>query len=121
MKINESQLYSAINEYIDRAIMPLGTNMNLTEQFVFGVKMGIAKRKIQTIVKSYLSKKEVKLLGLVDENGYIDIDTIYQSTSDVMNQMKQIEIAGITFKDSDLQTLYGIMQKYATPTQHQIV
>lgn len=116
MRVNEMQLYSAINEYIDREIMPLGATMNLTEQFAFGFKMGIAKRKIQNAVKGYLSKKEVKMLDLVDENGYIDVETMYQSASDVMSQMKQLEIAGITFKDTDLQKLYGIMQKYASQT-----
>lgn len=121
MKLNEMQLYSAINEFIEREIMPLGANMNLTEQFMFGFKMGIAKRKIQSIVKGYLSKKEIKTLGLVDENGYIDIDTMYQSASDVMGQMKQLEVAGITFIDSDLQKLYGIMQKYANQPQAQSI
>jgi hypothetical protein len=117
MKFNEMQLYSAINEFIDREIMPLGASMSLTDQFIFGFKMGIVKRRIQVLVKDYLSKKEFKALGLIDENGYIDIDTMYQSASDVMGQMKQIEIAGITFKENDLQKLYGIMQKYANQTQ----
>ena len=114
MKLNEMQLYSSINEFIDREIMPLGATMNLTEQFLFGFKMGIAKRKIQSVVKGYLGKKELKTIGLVDENGYIDVETMYQSASDTMSQMKQLEIAGITFKENDLQKLYGIMQKYAS-------
>lgn len=113
MKMNEMQLYSAINEFIDRDIMPLGATMKLTDQFLFGVKIGVVKRKIQSIVKGYLNKPELKTLELIDENGYIDIDTMYDSASDVMSQMKQLEVAGITFKLSDLQSLYGIMQKYA--------
>lgn len=113
MKMNEMQLYSAINEFIDRDIMPLGATMKLTDQFLFGVKMGVVKRKIQNVVKGYLAKPELKMLELIDENGYIDIDTMYDSASDVMSQMKQLEVAGITFKLSDLQSLYGIMQKYA--------
>ncbi len=113
MKMNEMQLYSAINEFIDRDIMPLGATMKLTDQFLFGVKIGVVKRKIQSIVKGYLNKPELKTLELIDENGYIDIDTMYDSASDVMSQMKQLEVAGITFKLSDLQNLYGIMQKYA--------
>ena len=113
MKMNEMQLYSAINEFIDRDIMPLGATMKLTDQFLFGVKIGVVKRKIQNVVKGYLAKPELKMLELIDENGYIDIDTMYDSASDVMSQMKQLEVAGITFKLSDLQSLYGIMQKYA--------
>lgn len=121
MKINEMQVYSAINEFIEREIMPLGATMDLKDQFFFAFKIGIAKRKIQNVVKAYLGKKELRTFGLVDENGYIDVDTMYQSASDVMNQMKQIELAGITFKDTDLQKLYGIMQKYANQQQSQSI
>ena len=113
MKMSEMQLYSAINEYIDREIMPLGATMKLTDQFLFGVKMGVVKRKIQSVVKGYLSKLEMKAFDLIDESGYIDIDTLYDSASDVMSQMKQLEVAGMTFKENDLRNLYGIMQKYA--------
>lgn len=113
MKLKEMQLYPAISEFIDREIMPLGASMNMTDQFLFGFKMGIVKRRIQDIVKGYLSKKEMKALGLVDENGYIDVDIMYHSAMDMLKNMKQIEVAGITFKENDLQKLYGIMQKYA--------
>ena len=113
MKINEMQLYPAINEFIDRELMPLGASMDLTEQFLFGFKMGIVKRRLQDIVKVYINSKEAKAFNIIDENGYIDIDLLYQSASDVMSQMKQLDVAGFTFKESDLQKLYGIMQKYA--------
>ena len=114
MKLNEGQLYSSINEFIDREIMPLGATMNLTEQFLFGVKMGVVKRKVQNIVKQNLySNNALKAFGIVDENGYVDIDTLYESASDTMSQMKQLDVMGITFKDTDLQKMYGIMQRYA--------
>jgi hypothetical protein len=113
MRLNEAQIYSAISEYIDREIMPLGATMNLPDQFVFGFKMGIVKRKIQNVVKGYLHNDKLKIFELVDENGYVDVDTLYQSACDVMKQMVQLDVAGITFKESDLQKLHGIMQKYA--------
>lgn len=113
MKLNEFQLYSAINEFIDREIMPLGATMNLTDQFLFVFKMGVVKRKLQDVVKNYLKSDMAKTLMLVDENSNIDIDTLYQSAMDVFSNMKQIEVGGITFKETDLQNLYGIMQKYA--------
>jgi hypothetical protein len=113
MKLNEMQVYSVLNEFIDREIMPLGATMKLSDQFLFGVKMGIVKRKIQNVVKGYLAKPEVKAFELIDDDGYIDVETLYESARDVMSQMKQLEIAGMTFKENDLQTLYGIMQKYA--------
>jgi hypothetical protein len=53
------------------------------------------------------------MLGIVDENGCIDIDTLYQSASDVMERMTQVTVMGFNFKANDLQNLYGIIQKYA--------
>ena len=113
MKVNQAQLYAAINEFIDREIIPLSATMDTTKQLLFGIKIGIVKRKIETVVKNYLNKEELKLLELIDVNGNIDIDTIYGSAVDVMQQLHQFELGGITFKMSDLQNLYGIIQKYA--------
>lgn len=114
MRLSEGQLYSAVNEYIDREIMPLGATMNLTDQFLFGFKMGVVKRKIQDTMKTYLhTNNALKTFGVIDENGCLEIDTLYQSACDTMSQMKQVEVLGITFRETDLQKLYGIMQKYA--------
>lgn len=113
MKITEMQLYSALNEFIDREIMPLSASMDLPKQFMFGLKIGVVKRKIQGVVKNYLNNAEMKMLELIDENGNIDVEPIYQSAMDMMRQMQKFEIGGITFKENDLQNLYGIMQRYA--------
>jgi hypothetical protein len=114
MKISESGLYSAINEFIDREIIPLSASMDMTKQFMFGLKIGVVKHKMQGLVKSFLSKDGVRLLEIVDENGNIDIEPIYQSAMDTMKRMQKIEVGGITFNESDLQNLYGIMMKYAS-------
>jgi hypothetical protein len=114
MRVNEMQLYGALNEFIDRELMPLSAGMDIPQQFLFGLKMGIVRRKLQDIVKSYIGTDAAKMLGLVDENGAIDIDTIYQAARDAFANVQQVDVAGITFKESDLQNLYGIMQRYAS-------
>jgi hypothetical protein len=114
MKIGEMQLYSAINEFIDREIMPLSADMDLMKQFMFGLKIGVVKRKVGSVVKSYIGKSSLKALDIVDENGLIDVEPIYQSAMDMMSKMQMLEVGGITFRQSDLQNLYGIIQKYAT-------
>lgn len=112
MKLTEMQLYAAINEYLDREIMPLGANMQMLNQFMFGIQVGVLKRKIQPIVKNYLNNSEIKALELVDKDGKIDIDTLYNAAMDMFKQMKYIEIIGVRIAETDLQKLYGIMQKY---------
>lgn len=120
MKLTEMQLYSALNEYLDREIMPLGANMQMLNQFLFGMQVGVLKRKIQPIVQSYLNNGAIKALDLVDKDGKIDIDTLYNSAMDMFKQMKYIEVIGVRLSEIDLQKLYGIMQKYAnTQTANQ--
>lgn len=118
MKLTEMQLYSALNEYIDREIMPLGANMKMLEQFMFGVQIGVIKRKIQSVVKSYINSPAIKALGLIDENGLIDIDTIYNAAADTFKQMSYIEVGGVRLSEPDLQKLYGTMRKYDNNTSH---
>ena len=112
MKINEMQLYSALTEYIDREIMPLAASMDLTKQFMFGLKVGVVKRRIENVVRSYLRSAEMSVLDIVDDNGNIDIEPIYQSAMDMMAKMQKLELGGISFTQADLQKLYGIMQRY---------
>lgn len=118
MKLTEMQLYSALNEYIDREIMPLGANMKMLEQFMFGVQIGVIKRKIQSVVKSYINSPAIKALGLIDENGLIDIDTIYNAAADTFKQMNYIEVGGVRLSEADLQKLYGTMRKYDNNATH---
>lgn len=113
MKINQTQLYAAINEYITREIVPLSATMDFPKQVLFGIRVGIVRRKIEDIVKTYLTNDSFKFLELVDGAGNIDIETIYNAALDTLQQVTQIDVGGITFKVPDLQKLYGIMQKYA--------
>lgn len=114
MKINQAQLTAALSEYIDRELMPIGATLDSVEQFMFYFKMGIAKRKVDGIVKNAFTRGKATMFGVVDDNGDIDVDTLYQSASDAMSQTRQIEIAGITFREGDLQKLYGIIQRHAS-------
>jgi hypothetical protein len=113
MKITELQLYSALNEFIEREIMPLSASMDTTKQFVFGLKIGIVKHRIESVVKGFLNKEEFKMLELVDEKGNIDIEPIYKSAMDMMRKMQRLEISGFTFRESDLMNLHSIILKYA--------
>lgn len=114
MKINAGQLYASINEFIDQAVIPLSASMNLTDQFLFGIKIGIARKKLEDVINTYINSGGAKTLGLVDENGYVDIDTIYQSACESISKVGHIDVGGITFKDSDLHMLYSIMQRHSS-------
>lgn len=113
MKITETQLYSAIREYIDRYVMPLGASMDWKEQAKHHFKVGIVKYRVERLVKTYLNNNGLKMLEIVDSEGNIDVEPIYQSARDVFTTIPTITAMGIDFKSNDLETLYSIMQKQA--------
>lgn len=112
MKVNEMQIYSALNEYINRYILPLGASMKPTEQFFYGVKISFAKTQIQNVIKTYLSNPKAKEFGIIDEEGKIDVQPLYQAALESMHNVHEIDVGGIIFKEEDINNLYGIMQKY---------
>lgn len=113
MKINEMQLYSAINEFIDREIMPMGASLDWKKQLVHEIKVGVVKYQSQNLIKKYLNSDALKMLEIVDGDGNVDIEPIYISTINALSNGKQIEIAGIIFKESDVKNLYSTLQRHA--------
>lgn len=107
MKLTEGQIISAINEYIDKELMPLSSGMSMTEQFLHGFKMGIAKRKIPAVVQGKLANPMLK-----DAEGKIDADILFDSAAESMNRVHQVEIAGFKFNAQDLAKLREIAKRY---------
>lgn len=112
MKLNEMQIFSALNEYINKDILPLGATMKPLDQFLFGVKIAFVKKQLETVVKSYLSNPAFKDMGIIGEDGKIDVESIYQAALESMRNVHQLDIGGITFKEEDINKLYNIMQRY---------
>ena len=113
MKLSESSIDTAVNEFIDSEIAPMSSGMGAVEQFAFGFTLGIVKRKSNNILKRLINSKVAQTLELVDESGLIDIDLAYEAASESLNKIRQIEVGGIRFTSKDLDTLYSIMQRYA--------
>lgn len=112
MKINEMQLNAALTKYIDKEILPLSGNMQPLEQFVFGIKIGVIKSKMKDAIHEYIHSPAMKTIGLIGDDGLIDVDPIYHSAVETLRKMGQIDIGGIVFKESDLEMLYNILQNH---------
>ena len=107
MMLTEGQIISAINEYVDKELMPLSSGMSMTDQFVHGFKVGVAKRRIPAIVHEKLANPMLK-----DAEGKIDVDLLFEAAEESMNRVHQVEIAGFTFKAQDLAKLREIAKRY---------
>lgn len=107
MFITQGRLEEVVKNYIDTDIMPKATQMPSIEQFMLGVKMGVLKRSMPTVIKNYVEKPELKLLGVVTEDG-INLDIIYESAKEVMSKLGAVEYGGFKFDINDVDRIYRL-------------
>jgi hypothetical protein len=113
MKITEGQFYLAINEFIEREIIPLGASYDAMEQILFYGKIEFAKLSIKKTVKNMFANDHKSIFSIIDENKSVEIDDLYEIAQNSLSRVKILKIAGFEFREDDLQKLYGIIQKYA--------
>ncbi len=107
MFITQGRLEEVVKNYIDTDIMPKASQMPSVEQFLLGVKMGVLKRSMPTVIKNYVEKPELKLLGVVTEDG-INLDIIYESAKEAMSKIGFMEYGGFRFDTNDIDKLYRL-------------
>lgn len=107
MFITQGRLEEVVKNYIDTDIMPKASQMPSVEQFILGVKMGVLKRSMSTVIKNYIEKPELKLLGVVTEDG-INLDIIYESAKEAMSKIGFMEYGGFRFDTNDIDKLYRL-------------
>lgn len=107
MKVSMDKIHQGITRFIDNDILPVSANMNNVEQFVFGMAVSIIKQKASTIIQNFAGSGFAKLSGIIDEEGAVDIDTLYLAAKDSMKRVQVLNIAGIKFREPELDKLYS--------------
>jgi len=106
--VNPSQIRTGIGNYLNSAIMP---KLDNGRQFAVGMVYGLAGSKIEDIVRNMANMPAIKMLGVVHENGEIDIDAVYEAA---LNQIRaqgrltlDVPMLGKwTFDEADIRDLY---------------
>ena len=111
MRTSMQSVMAGVSAYIDREIAPMGATMKNLDQFLFGVKVGIIRGRLEGIVRGFVGSEMAKTAQLVDEEGNIDIDTIYQASISSMSSVRYIDIAGIQLNETDLNKLYNYIKE----------
>lgn len=109
--IKQTQLLQALRTYIDREIAPLSNNMSPVQQLVFGVELGILKRKSQTMLTNFISSPSAKALQL-SINDEIDDEVLYEAISEAMSKQGSIELMGVKFTNADVNKLYETIKEF---------
>lgn len=70
-----NKIERGIASYLDAELMPQFSG-NGIEKVIAGTAVSLALRKTGAIIASYKDNNIVKMLGIMDDNGNVDIDTL---------------------------------------------
>lgn len=107
MKVSMDKIHQGITRFIDNDILPLSASMNNVEQFIFGMAVALIKQKASTIIQNFAGGGLAKLSGIINEEGAVDIDTLYLAAKDTMKRVQVLKIADIKLREPDLDKLYS--------------
>lgn len=109
MHATKQKLINAINMYIDRDSMQAISGMKDFDQFLFGFKLGIIREKANALIDGILNNESLKTMDLINEEGLIDIDAVYNAAKFAMGKTtdKKIRAFGFVMNESDIDKLYN--------------
>lgn len=76
--VKSDSVAKGLASFIDSEILP---KMGGWQKWVFGTAAGLATKRADSIVKELMRNPIVKALGLVTDDGLIDLDSIYSELS----------------------------------------
>ena len=77
--VEQNQLQQALNTFIDNELAPLANSMPPIKQFIYGVELGVLKRKGSTLVSNFINSQEAKLLSIVNNDEVAEFNNLILS------------------------------------------
>lgn len=116
--LTKDQLISGIVSYITEEMLPSFDGWRLT---VASIALNLAEANASPIVDQYLVHPALSALKVVNEDGLIDIDNVYQAFNKSKKRIKPITIdlanyglgCKFTMKTEDIEKLYQYLQAQA--------
>lgn len=106
--VSIDKIEQAIANYLDAELMPQLKSTGI-EKVLVGTAASLFIRRSGAIIESYKDNKLVKMLGIMDEEGNIDVDTLVEEVKkNIPKEGVKIEIPVIgtmTFHKEDIDKL----------------
>ena len=112
MKATFSQVEVGLMSYIDKELA--GQADGLKKLLVVGVEV-LAAGKLESIVAPLMNKDIVKTLGVVDEQGMIELDVLRDAMLKAIDKLGSVTqdipfLGKVTFKREDIDQLYNLIR-----------
>ena len=110
MRIAVGNITPVVTEYFDSVIMPSALQAGGLKAFAVGFVGGLVSRQTPAMVEQYLPM--AKALGLVDEQGMLNVDLAYEEADKALAK-SPFMVAGYRADREDLNKIRDIARKYS--------
>jgi len=114
MLITKQELISRMTKYVTEHMI---SHMDGLQMFLSSIWLNLFSKNATKAVDECLSSPAITMLGIVSEDGLIDIDKVYNAYCESEKNFKPIvidlEFVGMgkfTFKQDDIKTIYHYLQ-----------
>lgn len=107
MNYSPEQVINGIINYADKEIM---VKLPTTGKWVFGTVVNLTYKKVDDVIANIMSNAIVNMLGIVDDNGNIDVDNLIVAMKSAADKYGSISIdmplvGKLTFSSTDIDAL----------------
>lgn len=107
-----NQIKLGVGDYIERHMMP---RLDSKRQFLLGMVYGLAAGKMDTLMQAVQGNEAARMLGVVRENGELDIDALYNASYAQMQAQGKLKldipmVGSFAFDADDLRELYNTIK-----------
>lgn len=107
--VSVDKIEKGVANYLDAELMPQ-LEKNSLEKVMVGTVASLLIRKTGTIIEGYKDNKLVQMLGIMDEEGNVDVDTLVtELKKNITKEGVKVDIpvlGTLTFHKDDIDKLY---------------
>lgn len=105
--LDTSNLSIIFAEYIDNVIAPQASTWQKLGAYFLSYTIN---NRMNVILENY--SPIMKMAGIMNDNGEIDLNYTYDMMKDVSNKAGKVNILGYNMDSSDIEAIYRIAKRY---------
>lgn len=114
--VSLNQIKAGVGDYIESVMMP---RLDSKRKFLAGAAYVLIAAKMDQILPALAEVPAVKMLDLVDADGNVDVDALYNAAKAQMQRQESLEISIKTlgdfkFRANDIDELYRFIMNGGT-------
>jgi hypothetical protein len=108
MQITQEQLHNAFMIYLEEDIASKASGVTkFASYFIIAGLHGHPEKTVGALLNNPL----IQMTNVVESNGLINVDNLYNSAKLAMDKCGKITLSGITFSAADIDKIYNIIQR----------